>query len=180
MAYGFGGMTLTLELTDAGNGVTRVTFGLDPTKNTFILAEPVASDTVLKLAPLTYCAIKRYVLTTKWVDGLVPAGGSPYARREKAAYMSLRHAVDTVKKLTHTIEGPDVGIFTAAAGVTNYNKLDTADANLAQYIAHFETTLDLINHKGEFRLSDGEAVSATTPVVKGKRITKGGYVDTTE
>jgi hypothetical protein len=169
MAYGEAGFSLTLELTDNGAGLFLVKLELDPTKNTFALAEPVASDTVLKLSAISYLAIKRYWLSRNRIDGLVPTPTNPLARREKAAAITLRHATDPVKRLQHDIPGPLADIFESVAGVADYNRVDTDDNNVEAYFDNFKVA-------GAFRVSDNEAVADVAPVVSGKRITKGGFV----
>lgn len=168
MAYGELGFELVLELTDNGNKLFYMKLELDPSKNTFALAEPVAADVVLKLSAITYCAIKRYFLTRVRGDALVPTPTNPLARREKAATIILKHATDPTKRPQHEIPGPLDDIFALTAGFTDYDKVDVTDNNLNAYFDNFKVA-------GDFLLSDGESIGATTPVVSGKRITKGGY-----
>lgn len=69
------------------------------------------------------------------------------------------------KKATVQIPAPAAGIFQAAEG-PNYNVVDGTDAAVLAYLALFETG-------GDFTLSDGEQLDATTPFNYGKRIHKG-------
>lgn len=69
------------------------------------------------------------------------------------------------KKTTIKIPTPDDGIFVGASG-PDLNVIDTSDVALNTFIDFYKLT------GGDFTLSDGENLDDTTPMNKGKRISR--------
>lgn len=159
--------TITLILRDVAQNAVSKTFVIptgvwDPASDLFSALVTIRDNLVTKYNLVTAALIYKAFITVAQTEDTATVGG---AGTEIAVNASIVGNLATAgKTATIAIPAPEVGIFTGSSGPA-LNIVDIADTDLVSFVDEYKAA-------GDFVISDGENLDATTPLDSGKRLTR--------
>lgn len=157
MALNGGNFGMTVSFMDnAGDIVTRE-YMMSSLIATYAAAETAAIEMIVDIELLTNAEISQYRVFRAYVEDALIFPGTGVQVENRASLTFQLVGVGS-KKANLTIPAPEFALFVGTSG-PQANTINTTNTNLLNFTDNFKTS-------GNFRLSDGEAV---TRILNGKR-----------